>query len=798
MDLDALMTEENDSPPPPLIVRWFHAIDNPIIDPIAIRKAKRSKSSQTLSSAGTKKAPSKNWVPFSVRDTNLLEKTYQQKSDLIVSVPVNEDYLFQVDVAKRHISPIYWEGPVYAVRRATWFIQQDSSTFVPCEEALANQIERGYLNLKPYSRKEAQPNSNSNANETVRGSKESEELKKLQQQQQQQTESSAVDGEEQQQQVLQEDLSGIYQGQYVIYKTATEARLYYADIKSNAAIAFFTKFTSSSKSGVRIVRGYDQVLKETKKPNSGVKRMGSLTSTAAAPSAKKEDTATTSQHMRETSEKKYHLGTDKKLSAEEVDKERMEHLKEDYDNEESEEEVRNIDQLVFVIHGIGQQMSERVTGQNFVHDVNILRKTLKSAWFTTHLATETKVAVNGIQVIPILWRKSILFGEAEEDSKDPNTESDIGEVQHQQDDGCPTLEEITLEGAPNIRTLVSDVFLDVPLYLIEKYHDLMIQIVTKEINRVYKLFIEKNPQFTKNNGQVHILAHSLGSLLAFDILCAQPFTSQPTTKGGRRPSTTDLHDGLDFPVKNFFALGSPLGMMLLLRSNKIISRQQLEQSPPRTTNKKLGFFKSSTTSPSSHDYHKNNNKNSHHNNISFVYPAIDNMYNIFHKSDPVAYRLEPLVARHYGSKLKPVPIPYLKGGLKSMLDASFNVAANKAGAMIDSFKSTGMFVRSLGGYFSSSTSSSTITSSTPLNDISDRGGKQDGNLFNSSTESLSTQTSEDDAHKLKLLNSTGRIDYCLQEGLLENAYISALSVHMSYWQDMDVAGFLIRELYMSK
>jgi hypothetical protein len=38
----------------------------------------------------------------------------------------------------------------------------------------------------------------------------------------------------------------------------------------------------------------------------------------------------------------------------------------------------------------------------------------------------------------------------------------------------------------------------------------MIHVVTKEVNRVYKLFIERNPHFLKNNGQVSILAHSLG------------------------------------------------------------------------------------------------------------------------------------------------------------------------------------------------------------------------------------------------------------------------------------------------
>jgi hypothetical protein len=40
-----------------------------------------------------------------------------------VMVPVNEDYLFEVDIKKRELAPVYWEGPVYDVRRGTWFYQ---------------------------------------------------------------------------------------------------------------------------------------------------------------------------------------------------------------------------------------------------------------------------------------------------------------------------------------------------------------------------------------------------------------------------------------------------------------------------------------------------------------------------------------------------------------------------------------------------------------------------------------------------------------------------------------------------
>jgi hypothetical protein len=59
----------------------FHAIDNPVSDPISLRKAK---SSSTLNKASVPKSPStpklklsSKWVPFSQRDSAALEKAYQ-------------------------------------------------------------------------------------------------------------------------------------------------------------------------------------------------------------------------------------------------------------------------------------------------------------------------------------------------------------------------------------------------------------------------------------------------------------------------------------------------------------------------------------------------------------------------------------------------------------------------------------------------------------------------------------------------------------------------------------------------
>lgn len=36
-------------------------------------------------------------------------------------VPVNEDFLFDVNIEHRELAPVYWLGPIYEVRRGTWF-----------------------------------------------------------------------------------------------------------------------------------------------------------------------------------------------------------------------------------------------------------------------------------------------------------------------------------------------------------------------------------------------------------------------------------------------------------------------------------------------------------------------------------------------------------------------------------------------------------------------------------------------------------------------------------------------------
>lgn len=89
-------------------------------------------------------------------------------------------------------------------------------------------------------------------------------------------------------------------------------------------------------------------------------------------------------------------------------------------------------------------------------DINSFRKTIKASYSTGIAATSTPSRANGILVLPILWRQDLKFGVAGYD--DETIEADLGLLGV--DDGIPTLDDLTLEGIPNIRSVVSDVLMD--------------------------------------------------------------------------------------------------------------------------------------------------------------------------------------------------------------------------------------------------------------------------------------------------------------------------------------------------
>lgn len=56
--------------------------------------------------------------------------------------------------------------------------------------------------------------------------------------------------------------------------------------------------------------------------------------------------------------------------------------------------------------------------------------------------------------------------------------------------------------------------------------------LTSELNRLYSLFCQKNPYFKKKHNKVSIVAHSLGTVICYDIITSNNSYTQFTNSYG--------------------------------------------------------------------------------------------------------------------------------------------------------------------------------------------------------------------------------------------------------------------------
>lgn len=77
----------------------------------------------------------------------------------------------------------------------------------------------------------------------------------------------------------------------------------------------------------------------------------------------------------------------------------------------------------------------------------------------------------------------------------------------------------------------------------------------KEANRIYRLFCARNPGFA-TRGRVSIIAHSLGSALASDILSSQPTFVKPLSEMTREEKFPD--STFVFNTRLLILVGSPV------------------------------------------------------------------------------------------------------------------------------------------------------------------------------------------------------------------------------------------------
>jgi DDHD domain len=267
-----------------------------------------------------------------------------------------------------------------------------------------------------------------------------------------------------------------------------------------------------------------------------------------------------------------------------------------------------------------------------------------------------------------------------------------------------------------------------------------------------------------------VIGHSLGSIITWDILNHQnvgysstipetplrgipsieslgtgffstnsqsePGSDGPESTSVRAPQELSMYPQLEFPVDNFFLLGSPVPVFLMIRNQR---------------------------KPLSDD---------------FYLRGCGRVFNIFHPYDPVAYRIEPCIDPR-NADFEPTIIKHWNGGFRvqyrtrriwrKLVETTFKTQRNVVEAFEQSMAGMGLL------------------------DATVEAGADDDSISEVSEDRTSNGVVTGQ------LNQGRRIDYMLQEKEIENAneYVAALAAHSSYWIEKDLSLFIARQMYLS-
>lgn len=483
-------------------------------------------------------------------------------------------------------------------------------------------------------------------------------------------------------------LFGPHNSTVVTYQDATTAWLLTDDFMSRMSSTMYSRFAGGGHfAGMKVTRGYVDPAKKVdlkdgkdgkgdKTPQRPPSREGmekdegkqqsSETSGEQDVQSSEAVTSPASETRRQTLERQMSSlvvsagHEDPEQQEEEVRKRDEKEIQDDYRDQEGDEQNRQIEHLVLVTHGIGQRLGLRMESVNFVHDVNTLRKTLKAVYSQSADLQALNSEVNSmpknsrIQVLPINWRHKLDF--PKQSLKHNRKEHDLGDSGFGEEEDYPNLDDISVEGVPAVRNLITDLALDILLYQSPAYKDHISRIVLEECNRIYKLFLERNPTF---NGKVSLIGHSLGSAILFDILCKQPEAQELHRTGSTRQRRKGEHPTrLDFQVEDFYALGSPIGLFQMLKGRTVAARQDPTNAPSSIEESSDPFLDSAPGGSSK----MGNAMGTSNSEIPVSSPKCSQIFNIFHPTDPISYRIEPLISPAMAS-LKPQPLPYTKRGI---------------------------------------------------------------------------------------------------------------------------------------
>jgi hypothetical protein len=459
-----------------------------------------------------------------------------------------------------------------------------------------------------------------------------------------------------------------------------------------------------------------------------------------------------------------------------------------------------VDHLVLVVHGIGEMLRTidlfglAIPNLSSIVDCcAFLRKNhseVQDAHFS-HMypsaASDTSTSTGRVEYLPVEWHEAFtILSQRRMHPKDESCDGKhAGGLTRGSTNGFQgdqvMMRDISLRTIPNMREFANDTLLDVLYFMSPEHHDVIIDIVTSEMGTV----VERFRRLTNFNGRVSIVGHSLGSIIAWDILSHQiPIETKPgipdvpsqksidSIAGYMTPSTemsyvygyepevtseasysnqevgvmyptakrfpSRIYPQLDFDVDNFFLLGSPVAVFLMIRN----------QRKPLTED--------------------------------FALPGCSRVFNIFHPYDPVAYRLEPCIDPR-NADLEPTIMTHWNGGFRvhyqtkrlwrKFIDTTWQTQQNVVEAFEARMAAMGLIDSAVNNTIDDDLSSS------------DRSAESRANRFTTGA-----------------LNQGRRIDYMLQEKEIENAneYVAALAAHSSYWIEKDLSLFIARQICLSK
>jgi hypothetical protein len=334
-----------------------------------------------------------------------------------VKVPVNEDFLFDVDIERRELAPVYWLGPIYDIRRGSWFYQE-GSVLRPCEENLAAQLEEGYLKVKPFRYPKTIEKASSRppsmrfgeeaktlaflssrdgiASNEVTPRSSAENLKIANQRAQEEavniTKSNTSLPAHQPQ---THRLFGTYMNSVVTYQDDTVAWLSSDGIMSRMSSTVYQRFAGGGYlGGIKIVRGYVEPGKSTEAkldrpstpatatasesftkpgPQADERQQKILKRRSAPPGTNSLDKSSavadleTSPNKTETHEAalKRQISSmvadsiNSEAGEEAIRRREEKEIQNDYQDHEGEDQSREIEHLILVTHGIGQRLGMR-------------------------------------------------------------------------------------------------------------------------------------------------------------------------------------------------------------------------------------------------------------------------------------------------------------------------------------------------------------------------------------------------------------------------------------------------------